>query len=110
VFGNNDGEKDGLSNISESKIKAGPLRMELHNKKITLVHDINILDINKEKADVIAFGHTHKPEIVKKYNKLILNPGECGGWLTAQSTVALVDLNSLSGKIFKISILSDMLR
>ena len=102
VFGNNDGEKDGLSSVSEGKIKPGPLRIELQNKKITLVHDVKIIDLDKEEADLIVFGHTHKPEIIKKYNKLVINPGECGGWLTNYSSVAIVSLDALFLKIYKI--------
>ncbi len=102
VFGNNDGEKEGLSAVSEGKIKPGPLRIELQNKKITLVHDVKTLDIDKEEADLIVFGHSHKPEVIKKYNKLIINPGECGGWLTNHSSVAIVSPDALFAKIYEI--------
>jgi hypothetical protein len=102
VFGNNDGEKNGLSRISEERIKEGPLRVNLDNKKITLVHDVNTIDPNTEQAALIVFGHTHKPEIINRPDKLMVNPGECGGWLTGKSTVALVDLTSFSAKIFTI--------
>jgi hypothetical protein len=102
VFGNNDGEKNGLSAISEGKIQEGPLRIELDRKKITLTHDINKINSKTEEADLIIFGHTHNSEIRKQDDKLLINPGECGGWLTGKSTVALVDLTSLSARIFKI--------
>jgi len=102
VFGNNDGEKEGLAGISQGKIQEGPLRIALDNKKITLTHDIKRIDPETEAADLVVFGHTHQPEITKQGEKLIINPGECGGWLTGESTIALVDLNSLSGKIIKI--------
>ena len=102
VFGNNDGEKAGLTGASEGKIKPGPLRIELHDKKITLVHDAKAIDLDKEEADLIVIGHTHKQEIIKKYNKLIVNPGECGGWLSNHSTVSIVNLELLFGKIHKI--------
>lgn len=102
VFGNNDGEKDGLTGISEGKIRPGPLRIELQDKKITLVHDAKTIDLDKEEASLIVIGHTHKPEIIKKYNKLIVNPGECGGWMTNRSSVAIVNLDLLFAKIHKI--------
>jgi putative phosphoesterase len=102
VFGNNDGEKKGLIQKSEGRIKEGPLRMKFKNKKVTLVHDLNTLNAKGEKADLIIFGHTHKPEIIKSAQKLMVNPGECSGWLTAKSTVALADLDSLSARIIKI--------
>ena len=102
IFGNNDGERKGLSGFSEGKIKDGPLRLELDNRKITLVHDIATINAKTEAADLIIFGHTHNTEVLKQENKLIINPGECGGWLTGKSTIALVDLTSLSAKITEI--------
>jgi len=102
VFGNNDGEKSGLLRASEGRIKKGPLRIKLAGKKIVLVHDINTISLRKENAQLIIFGHSHKPQVIKEKNRLIINPGECGGWLSGKATVALVDLASLSGKIFEI--------
>ncbi len=102
VFGNNDGERKGLCGISEGKIRQGPLRMNLSNKKVTLVHDLNTINPKREKAQLIIFGHTHRPEILKQPPKLLVNPGECGGWLTGKSTVAIADLTFLSAKMLKI--------
>ena len=102
VLGNNDGEKEGLVRISKGKIKEGPLRLSLDNKKIVLVHDINKLDLKTEEAELIIFGHTHKSQTTKQDDKFLINPGECGGWLTGKSTIAIVDLASLSNQILKI--------
>lgn len=102
VFGNNDGERQGLARISERKIQEAPFRIELAEKRITLVHDLATIDQKSEDTDLIIFGHTHKPGIIKQHGKVLLNPGECGGWLTQESTVALVDLPSLACKIYKI--------
>jgi hypothetical protein len=102
VFGNNDGEKTGLSGISAGKIKEGPLNIELSGRKIILVHDINKINPETEEAELIIFGHTHQPEARKSDSKLIINPGECGGWLTGKSTAAIVDLTDLSSEIFNI--------
>ncbi len=102
VFGNNDGEKTGLSRISEGRIQDGPLRIELAGKIITLVHDIKTINPDRERAALIIFGHTHKSEIIKKSKLLLINPGEAGGWLTGKSTVAIVDLATLSHKIFSL--------
>jgi hypothetical protein len=102
VFGNNDGEKQGLTQKSQGRIKQGPLRIIMDKRKITLVHDINTLDIKDENADLVIFGHTHRPEILNSFGKLIINPGECSGWLYGKSSVAIADLNSLKAKIIKI--------
>lgn len=102
VFGNNDGEKKGLSEVSEARIQEGPLPLNLFGHRILLIHDITKCDIFKYPEEIIIFGHTHKPEIKKEEQKLLINPGECGGWLTKSSTVAILDLDSLQAKIFKI--------
>ncbi|MBM3251406.1 MAG: metallophosphoesterase [Candidatus Omnitrophica bacterium] len=102
VFGNNDGEKAGLLKRSAGKVAKGPLRITVYKRKISLAHDINTVNLAKEKADLAAFGHTHKAQISKQGNTLIVNPGECGGWLTGKSTVAIVNLATMSARIFKI--------
>ena len=100
IFGNNDGERQGLSKATKGRIKAGPLGLNLGNRRILLVHDISSIDITKRKADLIIFGHTHKPQISKKKSLLLVNPGECAGWLSNRSSVVIVDLETLSPKIF----------
>jgi len=102
VFGNNDGEKKGLSVKSLNRIKASPYRFKLFGRKVTLLHDPQSLEMKKEKADLVVFGHTHKPEAVKLKDKLIVNPGECSGWVSGKSTVAIVDLDELNCRIVKI--------
>jgi len=102
IFGNNDGEKQGLVQKSEGKIQEGPLRIKLQNRKITLVHDLKTIDLLKEKADLIIFGHAHKPEIIVSSENLIVNPGECCGWISGKSTIAVVDTDLLKAQIIKI--------
>lgn len=102
VFGNNDGEKTGLTKHSKGKIKSGPLRIKLGGKAVTLVHDINTLNLSREKAHLVFCGHTHKPEIKICGKNIVVNPGECGGWLTGKSSVAIADLTTLSVRICQI--------
>ncbi len=100
VFGNNDGERRGLRAVSEGRIVPGPLRMRAGDIDIVVVHDIHSLDQRKEKAKLVIFGHSHKPEIIRGSGRLLVNPGECGGWLTGRSTVAVVDTQKLSARIY----------
>lgn len=102
VFGNNDGEREGLLKISGGCIRESPLIIERNSKKIVLVHDLNKLDLKDANCDLVIFGHTHKPEIKKNNSVLFINPGECGGWLTKRSTIGILDLDSLSIDILKI--------
>jgi putative phosphoesterase len=100
VFGNNDGERNGLVKISQGKIKESPLRISLDDRRIVLVHDINSINLATEDAKLVVFGHTHKPEICNKGSFVLVNPGECSGWLSHRSSVAIIDLDTLSSTIF----------
>ncbi len=40
--------------------------------------------------DLIVYGHTHEVD-VRKGKTTVINPGECGGWLTGKSTVGIFD-------------------
>ncbi len=103
VFGNNDGEKKGLRAKSEGRIRNSPLRVKLSGSKITVIHDRNTIDLEKEKADLIIFGHSHMAELIKNKGKLIINPGECSGWISGKPTVAIVDLETLTAKIYPVN-------
>jgi len=46
-------------------------------------------------ADIIAFGHTHSLAI-RHNGKLVINPGELGGWLTGRSSFVILDLDTLT--------------
>ena len=43
------------------------------------------------KFDAIIYGYTHEIDI-RKGPALVINPGECGGWLSGRRTVALWDV------------------
>ncbi|MFH1540837.1 MAG: metallophosphoesterase [Elusimicrobiota bacterium] len=97
VFGNNDGDKSYLlerfKNIGE--LHESPYKFELDGKKIVLMHQSKSIDqlLKDKKYDVVIYGHTHKTDI-RKHSALIINPGECGGWTTGRSTVAILDTKS----------------
>ena len=46
--------------------------------------------------DLIVYGHTHEVD-VQKGRTLIVNPGECCGWVKGRRTVALWD--TVSGDV-----------
>ena len=90
TFGNNDGEVLGLSRIFEGQIFQPPHQIMVHEKKVLILHDPIIIDdlMQNTNFDVIIYGHLHKAD-VRKGKPLIINPGECGGWLYGKSTIAL---------------------
>lgn len=94
VFGNNDGEKKGIIKLGLD-VADGPRRLEMGNRVVLLCH---ALPEKRDEADVVIFGHTHEV-VLQKTGPILLNPGECGGWLSGKSTVALLDLRSLDVEI-----------
>lgn len=100
VLGNNDGDKEALKVKSGGRIKKGPLRLNKAGKKILLVHALNGVDFKN--FDVVIFGHSHKKELLRQGQALLINPGECSGWLTDKSSVAVLDTDTLSVSFFKL--------
>ncbi len=106
VYGNCDGEKMGLRMAIEpfGEIQEAPFVFSHAGKEILLCHMNNPVPefIASGKYDVVIFGHTHKPEVKKQGRTLAVNPGETGGWLTGQSTVALIDLEKMEAEIVQL--------
>jgi len=59
--------------------------------------------IKSQIYDIVIYGHTHKPVIEKQGKTLVINPGECGGWLSGNSTIALADLDQMTAEIVELS-------
>lgn len=102
VYGNNDGWKHILS----KKVKeiGGVLNAESFILKpkgvpifLTHGHRDLLLDsaINSGLFHIVIYGHTHKREVRKENGTLIINPGELCGYLTGNSTLAILDLNTM---------------
>lgn len=101
VFGNNDGEKEGLKKIS-ADVFEGPHRFEIAGKRIVVAHEPAVLEDAIEEADDLAVcGHTHQASI-SHGTPLAVNPGEVCGWLSGLATVAVVDLESMSARIIEL--------
>ena len=99
VFGNCDGERQGLAKLAPS-LADGPRRLELGGKKICLVHNRQRLTHEDfEAADIVVFGHTHEPKVERGEGRLVVNPGEGGGWVSGRCTVAIIDTVALAAEI-----------
>ncbi|MBN2395143.1 MAG: metallophosphoesterase [Candidatus Atribacteria bacterium] len=96
VFGNNDGDR--LFLIDQFQ-KIGPIYPEpfqttIEGKKIIMFHKNDVIAelATSQAYDVIIYGHTHQVDLYTKGKTLVVNPGECGGWLTGKGTVAVLSL------------------
>ena len=95
VFGNNDGERIGLSNVFKGRIHRAPHAIEIGGKKILLMHEPDNLDalVASGRFDAIIYGHTHEADI-REGKTLVINSGEACGWLKGNRTIAIWDLAS----------------
>lgn len=98
VFGNNDGDKPYLlkrfADIGE--IQDDPAELELSGKKIVIMHQPRFLDSLRKSSsyDLVVYGHTHKVDI-REGKPMVINPGECSGWLYGKATVVTLNLDSM---------------
>ncbi len=105
VFGNNDGDKLFLRERFKGvgDLNFGPYEVELGGRKIVIMHEPRSLEalIASGKYDLVVYGHTHEVD-VREGRPLVVNPGECGGWLSGRATCALVDLKGLRAEIIEL--------
>ncbi len=106
IYGNNDGERAGLK-VVLPQIVDGPLRIELGSgsgRKTIVMH--HFLDWLKPEdiagADIVISGHDHQANVAQQDGRMLLNPGECCGWLTDRCTVALLDLEKMEAEIVEV--------
>jgi len=102
VFGNNDGERIGLRDkfAQVGQIANSPHEVEHAGKRFVLMHEPGLLEPVAASGhyDMIVYGHTHRVD-VRSGKTLIVNPGECGGWLNGRCTVAIVDIESMAAEV-----------
>ncbi len=104
VFGNNDGDRLLLREKSEGRLSPQPLIMGLNGKKIVVVHEPDLVDAlaDSEHFDLVIYGHTHKSDIRKVKDTVIINPGKVARLHKGESTVAVVNLQSMEAEIRRI--------
>ncbi len=102
VFGNNDGDRlflvERFRNIGE--IHPDHHEFEVDGKKGVLMHEPKFIDalVKSGLYDLVIYGHTHQIDL-REGQPLVINPGECGGWLTGRATVAIVETEDLSVRL-----------
>ena len=107
VFGNNEGEKIGVAKrfegLGDLYVNFGSV--EADNRKIAVAHYPELADTlaKGDQFDVVVYGHTHEVDVHKEGETLVVNPGECGGWLTGKSTIATIDLETLEAEIHELT-------
>lgn len=103
IFGNNDGDKKELIKAYKgiADIHEPPYRFNVEKKSIVVVHLNKHLDLLFDNNDIVIYAHTHQYEVTsKKDNKLLINPGECCGYLSGMSSVVIMDTKTMEANIF----------
>ncbi len=104
VFGNNDGEWLFLKQMFEpvGELLKPPAFFEVGGYRIALLHEPMPDDVMAAlPVDLVAFGHTH--DVVAREGKpIVINPGECCGYLTGKCTVGIVDMEKRKAEIIEL--------
>jgi putative phosphoesterase len=108
VFGNNDGEKLLLKEKIEEfggEIYEEPHRLEIGGRKIFMTHRQSVIEEVAESGryDLVIYGHTHRQDIRKVGETLVINPGETTDWLTDKSNVVIVELDDMSYEVIPLA-------
>ncbi|AIF69992.1 phosphodiesterase [Palaeococcus pacificus DY20341] len=104
IFGNNDGEKEGLRQALgvEDEI----LELNVDGIKIAVLHGTDERIVRafarSQLYDIVIRGHTHKYEIVEFGRTILLNPGEVGGYVSGIKSVAFIDTQKREIKILNL--------
>ncbi|MGE0064926.1 MAG: metallophosphoesterase [Methanobacteriales archaeon] len=106
IFGNNDGEKDGLraaySNICDLKefkvLKVDGVSIAMiHGHQEELVECL----ASCGKYDVVIRGHSHQNNVEEK-GSLLIDPGELCGYVSGKKTFRILDLDDLSHELVEL--------
>lgn len=107
VYGNNDGEKLILRSAIErfgGQIFEYCYKGEIDGKKIYMTHTQHNIEeiVASQMYDLVIYGHTHMQDIRQEGKTLIVNPGEGTDWITGQSHLVILELETLEYKILPI--------
>jgi len=104
VFGNNDGDRLLLTEKSGGNIHTQPLLLTLGGRRTVVVHEPDIVNALAESGrfDLVIYGHTHTPQIRKIGNVLVINPGKTARLHKGDSTVALLDTETMEAEIIRL--------
>ncbi len=102
-FGDNEGNKTGLLGGLRIIGTVGdpPLGFRTPDGvKFLITHQYELLRGDVDGADVIVFGHTHKPRVERDAaGRLLVNPGETSGWTYRHPTIAILETAPLAAEI-----------
>ena len=105
IFGNNDGDRLLLSQKSGGRLFNQPHVMELGGRRLVLVHEPEVVEELAASGmfDAVIYGHLHRTDARRiKGGALILSPGKVARLHKGESTVALLDTETMKPEIFRL--------
>ena len=106
IFGNNDGERDGLKKAYRKMCLLEDFKeLSVNGKSIAVIHGINESLVDalalSGKYDIVVRGHTHKLRIIHG-KTMVINPGEACGYISGDETVVLFEPARLSYEVVQL--------
>ena len=105
VYGNNDGEWLWMSKLfgAVGKIYKPPVFVDdVCGLRVAVLHEPMPDDVMAAlPVDLVAFGHTHET-VIRPGRPLVVNPGECCGYLSGSATVAVVDTEKMEAELIEL--------
>ncbi|MBI4640877.1 MAG: metallophosphoesterase [Candidatus Tectomicrobia bacterium] len=107
IFGNNDVNRVGLAQKSTElgfELYNDPYTVELEGRRFSIFHDPLMIDdgiVKVANHDILIYGHTHKFEIKREGNSLLINPGETAGLLENRNSIVILELGDLSHQVLR---------
>lgn len=102
VFGNNDGDRLALAKAYSgiAELHERWLELELEGRRLLVFHQPDFIEsvARSRDYDVVIHGHTHRMRVDNR-EALLINPGECCGYLTGRATVVVLDLATLNVEV-----------
>lgn len=94
-YGDNEGNKLGLAGGLRiiGTVGEPPLGFRAADgTRILVSHQYELFRNEIDGADVVIYGHTHKPRVERDVvGRLFVNPGETSGWTFRKPTIAVLD-------------------
>tara|TARA_R110002020_G_scaffold319161_7_gene535088 strand:- start:1488 stop:2090 length:603 start_codon:yes stop_codon:yes gene_type:complete len=102
-FGDNEGNRTGIHNgMSIIGILGDPplgIRTQ-DGRRILVTHQWNQVRNQLEDCEVVIYGHTHRASIGRdERGRLMINPGETGGWTYGKPSVAILETDPLEAQL-----------
>ena len=109
TFGNNDSERELLrkrfSDLGKN-VKGLFTEVEIGRIRLAMTHgdetELLLSLIKSQYYHVVVHGHTHEAKTYVSGNTLVVNPGEICGYLSGQSTMALLDAETRTTKMLQL--------